>query len=344
MSVRYIEIGPWSVAVETDLVAIHNALALNFGKRFSSVATSKSPTVLTCRVVSDQSAYCSAAESVVWDGSEITLSPGITIRYGIRSTKTWLYVTQTGIIELDTSTPNECRVLLHPDAISSYQNAAKPYSDRLIACPEAFLYPMLAEWVRGFGACLVHCGAVALNGRAIFLTGSSGSGKSTHILRMLARGASFVADDLALLRSGSAGLRLMQFRDVANLKTETVDTFPELSHLRNAPIRGDGKFSISIPERFPGKVIPDVGPGFILRLHSGETPTMEPVPSEHLFDGMYSMAWFGSRPESNHVHFNILTDWLFESPQWYVSRAYMRECLDELMLRLGGNQKNGGTV
>ena len=161
---------------------------------------------------------------------------------------------------------------------------------------------------------------------------------------MLTRGASFVADDLALLYSGPTGMRLMQFRDVANLNPDTVDAFAELSHLRDAPIRANGKYAISIPERFPHAAIADVGPGFVLRLHTGDTPTMEPVPPEHVFDGMYSMAWFGSRPESNHVHFNILTDWLFESPQWYVSRAYMRECLDELMLRLGGARDNGGTL
>jgi hypothetical protein len=342
MSVRYIEIGPWSVAVETDLAAIHDALELNFGRRYSTTSPSKSKTTLACRVISRPQAYRSAAETVVWNGPEVALSPGITIHYGFASQKTWLHVTQTGIIALDASSPTDCQVLLHPDAISSYTETGEPDPQRRIACPEAFLYPMLAEWVRGFGACLVHCGAVALHGRAIFLTGASGSGKSTQVLRMVTRGASFVADDLALLCPGPTGMHLMQLRDVANLKTETVDNFSELSHLRNAPIRGDGKYSINIPERFPNAAVADVGPGFLLRLHAGESPTMEPVPSENLFDGMYSMAWFGSRPESNRAHFGILTDWLFACQQWHVSRAYLRDHLDELMSRLGGDLENGG--
>jgi hypothetical protein len=344
MSVGYVEVGPWSIAVESDLATIHRALALNFGRRYSETGPSNLQTVLNCQVVSDPRAYWSALGSVVLDGPEITLSPGITIRYRFSSPRTWLQVTDTGIIELDASTPAECRVLLHPDAISAYTETAKPDAARRTACPEAFFYPLLAEWVRSFGACLVHCGAAALNGRAIFLTGPSGSGKSTHVLRMLTRGASFVADDLALLYPGPAGTRLTQFRDVANLNTETVDDFSELSHLRDAPIRGNGKHAISIPERFPHTAISDVGPGFVLRLHSGETPTMEPVPPGNVFDGMYSMAWFGSRPESNQAHFRILTDWLFECPQWYVSRAYMRQCLDDLMTRLGDARDNGGTL
>ena len=342
MSVCYADVGPWSIAVESDLPAVHNALALNFGRRYSATGPLTPRTRLTCRVVSDRQAYRSAAQAVVLDGPEIALSPGITIRYGFCPPKTWLNVTQTGLIELDATKPAECRVLLHPDAVSAYSGAARPDPERRMACPEAFFYPMLAEWVRSFGACLVHCGAVALNGRAIFLTGPSGSGKSTHVLRMLARGAAFVADDLALLHSGPGGMRLAQFRDVANLNPEAVGLFPELSHLRDSPIRGDGKHSISIPERFPQKAIPDAAAGVVLRLHAGETSTLERVPAAQVLDGMYSMAWFGSRPESNRAHFLMLTDFLFQCPQWYVSHAYMRDRLDELMLRLGGAPETGG--
>jgi len=46
------------------------------------------------------------------------------------------------------------------------------------------------------------------------------------------------------------------------------------------------------------------------------------------------MAWFSSRPAANRAHFDILSDWLCQCPQWYVSRAYMRDRLDELLSRL----------
>jgi hypothetical protein len=159
---------------------------------------------------------------------------------------------------------------------------------------------------------------------------------------MLARGASFIADDLALLRMEAGRVRLGPFRDVANLNTDTVEIFPELGHLRDAPKRGNGKYSISIPERFPETRILEAGPGIVLRLRSGQNATLERVPPAASLDGMFSMAWFGSRPESNEAHFRTLTDWLFECEQWYVSRAYMRERLDELMSLLSRVEDVGG--
>lgn len=334
MSVRFVDVGPWSIAVESDLPEVHEGLSRNFNRRYSESGPRPSQTLLTCRVISDAQAYQSAAKTVDFGGPAIEASRGVTIRYGFEPSKTWLHVTKTAIIELDASKPTECRVLLHPNVPSSYAERARPGVEELIACPEAFFYPMLVEWIRNFDACLVHCGAVAVNGSAVFLNGPPGSGKSTHVLRMLTRGASFVADDLAFLHAGAGGLRLLRFREVANVNTRTLEMFPELSHLRDAPVRGDGKYCVSIAERFPQTAITDAGPGVVLRLHPGETPTIKRVPPERVLDDMHSMAWFGSRPVANRTHFGILCDWLFQCPQWYVSRAYMRDCLDELMLRL----------
>ena len=344
MNVRYLDVGPWVVAVESDLPGVHEGLALNFEQRYSVKGPTPTQTLLTCRVISDARAYRRAEESVIFDGPEIEASKGVTIHYGFQPSKTWLKVTETAIIELDASKPRECRVLLHQNVPDSYAAAAGDGTKNLIACPEAFFYPMLVEWVRNFNACVVHCGAVALNGRAIFLSGPPGSGKSTHVLRLLLRGASFVADDLAFLHSGANGLRLLRFREVANVNARTLEVFPELSHLRDAPLRGDGKYCISIPARFPQTPITDASQGVILRLHPSETPTIERVPPDQVLDRMHSMAWFSSRPESNQSHFMVLTDWLFQCPQWYVSRGYMRERLDELMVRLGPGGDIGGLL
>jgi hypothetical protein len=333
--VRYIDLGPWSVAVESDLPHIHEGLLLNFGRRYSEDGPHPSQRLLTCRVVNDPRAYRRAEETISFDGPEIEASREVSIRYGFGSSKTWLSVTNTAIIELDDARPTESHVLLHPRAASPSAEPGDARGERCVACSEAFFYPMLVEWIRGFDACLVHCGAVALHGKAVFLNGPPGSGKSTHVLRMLMRGACFVADDLAFLHAGANGLRLLRFREVANVNTRTLDVFPELAHLRDAPVRGDGKYCISIPERFPRTEIGDASPGIILRLHPGETPTIRRVPPEEMLDRMHSMAWFSSRPSSNKRHFDILCDWLSQCPQWYVSRAYMRERLDELMERLG---------
>lgn len=329
--VKYIDAGSWVIAVECDVPGVHEGLELNFERRYSSTRPKTSHLLLRCRVVKDAMAFQAAMASVVFDGPEIVAGKGIIIRYGITPFKTWLNVTRTAIIELDESKPMECLVLLYPDAPFQAVTSEPVGSENCVACPEAFFYPMLVEWIRNFSACLVHCGAVSLNGRAVFLNGPPGSGKSTHVLRMLTRGAAFVADDLAFLHSEPEGMRLRRFREVANVNTQTLDMFPELSHLHDAPVRGDGKFCISIPKRFPHTPIVDAKPGIILRLHPGDTPSIRRVPPAELLDRMHTMAWFSSRPAATRSHFNILSDWLCQCPQWYVSRGYMRERLDDLM-------------
>lgn len=52
---------------------------------------------------------------------------------------------------------------------------------------------------------ILHASCVALAGRALLITGASGRGKSSMALRMMALGATLVADDrVALRRSGDA--------------------------------------------------------------------------------------------------------------------------------------------
>jgi hypothetical protein len=55
----------------------------------------------------------------------------------------------------------------------------------------------LASVLNGYEA--LHAGAVAINGQAALVMGGSGAGKSSVVLHLLARGASFLADDVAAL-------------------------------------------------------------------------------------------------------------------------------------------------
>ncbi|MGR3634748.1 MAG: HPr kinase/phosphorylase [Shimia sp.] len=57
----------------------------------------------------------------------------------------------------------------------------------------------------GLDDTILHASCVALNGRAVLITGKSGSGKSALALQLMAYGAMLVADDRTVLRqSGSA--------------------------------------------------------------------------------------------------------------------------------------------
>ena len=52
----------------------------------------------------------------------------------------------------------------------------------------------------------VHATCIAIGGRAVLLTGRSGSGKSDLALRLIDRGASLVSDDYTRLRREGAAL------------------------------------------------------------------------------------------------------------------------------------------
>lgn len=52
----------------------------------------------------------------------------------------------------------------------------------------------------------IHATTVALNGRAVVITGASGSGKSSLGLNLMALGCELVADDRTILSGGPDGL------------------------------------------------------------------------------------------------------------------------------------------
>jgi serine kinase of HPr protein (carbohydrate metabolism regulator) len=127
---------------------------------------------------------------------------------------------------------------------------------------------MLVEWLRRHDACFMHCGAVALEGRTVMLSGPPGSGKSTQVLRMLQRGASFLADDLAILSREGAELWAYPFREVANVNAGTLQRFSgELGQLADSPLRGDGKHCVDIGRHFGQRAVTKAAPGVVLHLH-----------------------------------------------------------------------------
>jgi len=81
----------------------------------------------------------------------------------------------------------------------------------------------------------VHASSVAIEGRAVLITGPSGSGKSDLALRLLDRGFTLVSDDQTLVKK--TGARLMasapptirgklEIRGVGIVEMETVDEVP----------------------------------------------------------------------------------------------------------------------
>jgi hypothetical protein len=69
--------------------------------------------------------------------------------------------------------------------------------------------PILLDVLKKLGVLVWHSAAVEKGGMAVLIPGASGSGKSTTTLNLLQSGYSFLADDVALIRSNGRGLEVL---------------------------------------------------------------------------------------------------------------------------------------
>lgn len=82
----------------------------------------------------------------------------------------------------------------------------------------------------------VHASTVAIGGRAVLISGSSGSGKSDLALRLLDRGFTLVSDDQTLVRRDSGRLIASAPPNIAGkIEIRGIGVI-EIDHLAEAPV------------------------------------------------------------------------------------------------------------
>jgi hypothetical protein len=320
----FVNLGLWDVQVRSSQEELLRAIKELFNHR-TSTEPRNDVQLMVCDVIDDPDQFHLLNTTTDYNGPALRISPNVTAEYSFKGGVTRIKVQYTAIIELTDKQPLYARVYLEPLSLSG--NTMRPL-------PEAFFYPMVVEWFRNVGTYLIHCGAVAMNGKAIILIGPPGSGKSTHVLRMLCRGADFLADDILILHREGEALALMPFREVANLGEESVRRFPDMTFLTDAPRRGDGKFQVSIEEYFNKQAIAGASPGIILHLYPEQQPWIRERSSEDSLEGIHNMNFFISRTRESTENFFMITDLMMESHHIDVSQGYMADHLDELMGRL----------
>ncbi len=84
---------------------------------------------------------------------------------------------------------------------------------------------------------VLHASAVAIEGTALAITGPSGAGKSTLLHALLARGAGFLADDVAALEIVGDEVRVHPGTAVVNLRESTGERRVDVHAAAAAPLR-----------------------------------------------------------------------------------------------------------
>lgn len=94
------------------------------------------------------------------------------------------------------------------------------------------LEPLMLDLLKRCGVLVWHGAAVARHGRAILLSGVSGSGKSTTVLNLLRMGYRFIADDQVVLRARPRGIEVLGGERAVFLTDTSMSLLPEWARLR----------------------------------------------------------------------------------------------------------------
>ncbi len=118
--------------------------------------------------------------------------------------------------------------------------------------PDLLLSPVLATQ-REF--LFVHAASIAIGGAGLLLIGKSGSGKTTTVLTLAARGHGYLGDDMAALHAESA--MLLPLRRTAHLRPgpHTRALAPHVETGRWDPPHADGqpRLPLRVTDLFPGR-------------------------------------------------------------------------------------------
>ncbi len=123
------------------------------------------------------------------------------------------------------------------------------------------LRTLLHAWARGFGADLVHAGAVGIDGTGVLVVGPGGSGKSTTVLAAMSAGLSAAGDDYVLVGAGrppGSPPAAHALYGTMRLHQAHLDRFPALmthhDHVFEEPWSGRAKVTSYISRHRPDRL------------------------------------------------------------------------------------------
>ena len=144
-----------------------------------------------------------------------------------------LYARHFGLARL---TPDGSRVLCSPPDVEPWNW-------------QRFLVGRILPWAAVLrGLEVFHAGAVTVDGRAIAFVGGTGAGKTSLALRLVARGARFLTDDVLAVEATSDGLRAHPGAAIAAIRPAERELIPPDAWSRLGPVLGHSeKTYVSVP-------------------------------------------------------------------------------------------------
>lgn len=118
------------------------------------------------------------------------------------------------------------------------------------------IFISLYQDLRQHGLQLIHASAVCRAGRAVLITGGSGAGKTTAMLRLVQAGWQYLSDDstLVMRRPDNASWRVVTLLSALHVTETTLAWFPELAPHASPAASARGKRLVLIDEVYPGCV------------------------------------------------------------------------------------------
>jgi hypothetical protein len=205
----------------------------------------------------------------------------------------WFDASEELYIEL----PGRARLLASPRAGQVRTWVAPGAGDDAWLFSRPLLTLPLVELLKWRGLYSVHAAGLAIDGRAVLLSGPSGSGKSTLAVALARAGFDYLGDDMVLLTTGH-GVRVHALPDEADLSPESGAWFPEIDGLEAPPPDGWPKHRVTVDARIATAVrcaaivLPAVGRDELstLRPASSAEALVELAPNVLLTEPAHSQA------------------------------------------------------
>jgi hypothetical protein len=175
---------------------------------------------------------------------------------------------------------------------------------------------LLVEFFKRRGWYNLHAAGFSKNGKAILLPGGSGAGKSTLAITLARSGFDYLSDDMVYLRRYSDELKVLGFPEDIDVSDQTIDLFPELAFLRNAPKPVVwAKTPVRLEEVYEVEMVREAEPRAVVfpKISDKERSVVRPIDADEAFREIIANLLL-TETRSCQGHLDILTELVRQTP------------------------------